>query len=467
MWGMPDLTSKAPEEKKVPDADLVDGFVQLIERGDKDMAVAAVLDLYPADAGQVLTHLSFEQAHTLFHWLPDEPAADVLAELDDDYRAELLETAPKERLTAMLDELETDDAADVLGDLPAEVVQEVLPTLKEAEDVHELMQYPEDTAGGIMGTEHVAVRLSNTVAEATEVVRDNAQAVAKIYAVFVVDEAEKLMGFVTLKRLLLSPAHALIKDIIKADVISVPSDLDQEEVGRIMERYDLVSLPVVDEQERLVGRITIDDVVDVIREEHEEDILRMSGVSGGEDPTHSVWEIVRGRLPWLMAGLAGAGLAAVVINTFEHAIKEATLLAAFIPIVMATAGNAGIQSSAIAVQGLATGDIWSSNIYKRLGKELGAAIVNGICVAFVLGLGIMVLSMTMGGIRDPKQLVATAALALVIVVVVAASVGATIPLLLERLKVDPAIATGPFITTSNDIMGILVFFLLADWLYLT
>lgn len=463
---MADREYTLPEEKKIPDAELVDGFVKLIERGDQNMAVAAVLDLYPADAAQVLTHLHFELASKLFHWLPEEPAADVLAELDDDYRAELLEKAPRERLTGLLDELDTDDAADVLLDLPEKVAQEVLPTLKEAEDVEELLQYPEDTAGGIMGTEYVAVSLDSTVEQATEAVRAKAEIVEKIYAVYLTDDTGCLKGFVTLKRLLLSPANFRMADIVKSDVISVPTSHDQEEVGRIMERYNLISLPVVDEEERLVGRITIDDVVEVIREEHEEDILRMSGVSGGEGPTDSVLEMVRGRLPWLLAGLVGAGLAAMVISFFEDAIREATMLAAFIPIVMATAGNAGIQSSAIAVQGLAVGEIWSSDISGRLAKELMAAVLNGVVVALALSVGIIALSLTIGGIRDPYQLALTASMALVAVIVLAASIGATIPLLLERLNVDPAIATGPFITTSNDIMGILVFFLLADHFYL-
>ena len=270
-----------------------------------------------------------------------------------------------------------------------------------------------------------------------------------------------------MKKLLLSRASAMIGDIMNEDVISVPTSMDQEDVARLMERYDLVAMPVVDPDGCLVGRITIDDIVDVIRDEAEEDIQRMSGVAGGEETTDSVLRISRGRLPWLLAGLAGASLAALVIISFEESLAAASILAGFIPIVMATAGNAGIQSSAIAVQGLASGDIWASDIKRRLGKELSVALLNGVASSIVLGLGILLLGVLFAErVGNPTQLAYTAATALLIVIVIATTIGAMTPLLLDKMGIDPAIATGPFITTSNDILGILVFFLLADWLYL-
>ena len=285
----------------------------------------------------------------------------------------------------------------------------------------------------------------------------------EIYAVFVADEDGRLVGTVSLKRLLLSMSDTPIEAIMEEDFVTVTTDVDQEEVARMMERYDLVSLPVVDAERRLVGRITIDDVVDVIREEAEEDIQLMSGLAGGEEPSDSVLRITRGRLPWLLVGMVGAGLSGMVIGAFEEALERAVVLATFIPVVMAMAGNAGIQSSAIAVQGLASGDVWTSDVLRRLGKELAVALINGIALALVLGVAILLLPLDT---TDPARLAMTAAVSLLIVIMMAACIGATVPLLLHRFGIDPAIATGPFITTSNDILGLAVFFLLATLIYL-
>lgn len=446
------------------DVEFVENLRQLLRSGERGMVLNLAAELYPADLARLFTHLPYDETLQLFRWLPSEPAADVLAELDDDFRTELLEDTKPGRLTALLDELDTDDATDILGDLPEEVVQQVLPQLEAAADLEALLGYDEESAGGIMGTEYVAVPDTWTVAEATEEVRRNAETVEAVFAVFVVDEERRLRGIVSLKDLLLKPSSAIMGDIMREDFISVPTDMDQEEVARIMERYDLVSLPVIDALGVLVGRITIDDVVDVIREEAEEDIQRMSGVAGGEEATDSIARIIKGRLPWLIAGLVGASLAASVIVSFEDALAQTAILAAFIPIVMATAGNAGIQSSAIAVQGLASGDVWDSDIVRRLGKELIVALGNGVAVAVVLGVMILGFSF-LKPFDAPIQLAYTAGLALLLVIILATTIGATTPLLLHRLNIDPALATGPFITTSNDILGILIFFMLAELLY--
>lgn len=449
------------------DSELVSDISTLIESGQQAMVLNILADLHPADLAIIVSHINKDLARQVLHWLPVETAAEVLAELDDDYRAELADAIPNERLTAMIDELDTDDAVDVLADLPHELAHQIIPELEDAEDVKELLAYEEESAGGLMATEFVSVLRNQTVAQATEVVRTHADEIREIFAVFVIDDLDRLVGIVTMKKLLLSPAHVLISDIMKEDIISVPTSMDQEEVARLMERYDLVTMPVVDLDGCLVGRITIDDIVDVIRDEAEEDIQRMSGVAGGEEATDSILRITRGRLPWLLVGLAGASLAALVIISFEESLAAASILAGFIPIVMATAGNAGIQSSAIAVQGLASGDVWASDITRRLGKEFSVAMLNGLAASIVLGLAILVL----GGVfaerlGDPVKLAYTASLALLIVIVIATTIGAMTPLLLDKMNIDPAIATGPFITTSNDILGILVFFLLADWLYL-
>lgn len=444
------------------DEQLVADISALLDSGEQGMVLNLVADLYPADLARLLSHLPLGEAKQLYHWFTPEQAADVLNELDSSFRAELLEEVTHARLIEVIDELDTDDAADVLADLDDAVAFEVLPQLEDAEDVRELLGYGEETAGGIMATEYVAVPQAWTVAEATEEVRRNAETVEEIFAVFVTDDAGKLVGVVTLKRLLLSPADVVVRDIMKSDVISVTTEIDQEEVARLIRRYDLVSMPVVNALGHLVGRITIDDIVDVIIEEAEEDIQKMSGISGDEEPTDSVLRITRGRLPWLLVGLAGAGLAGLVIGRFEHALEQAGILAAFIPIVMAMAGNAGIQSSAIIVQGLASGDVWASDMYRRLSKEIAVALINGLVLAVVLGGVVFLLPLD----ANTQRLALTAGLSLLLVILLATCIGTIIPLVLNRFGIDPALATGPFITTSNDIIGLAVFFLLATVIYL-
>ena len=452
------------------DAELVDDISALVDSGQKAMVLNLITDLHPADLAQLITHLPNGDAKQLFAWLPSEQGGDLLAELDSVFRGELLEEVLPGRVTQLLVELDTDDVADIVADLPEEVAEEVLPLLDDAEDVRTLLSYDEESAGGIMGREYVSAMGSWTVKEVIEEVRRLAESIDQIYVVYIVNESRRLEGFVTLKQLLLASRSIHAYEIMRTDLVSVPVDLDQEEVARIMERYDLVALPVVNQEKKLVGRITIDDIVDVIREEAEEDIQLMSGVTGGEEPTDSVLRITRGRLPWLLVGLVGAGLSGFVIGGFEQALEEAVILAAFIPIMMATAGNVGIQSSAIVVQGLASGDVWSSDVMQRLGKETTVALINGIALSVVLALAVMalpLLSSQIDAVIDSATLLAlTAGLSLLAVIILATVIGTTVPLFLHRSGIDPAIATGPFITTSNDIIGLTVYFLIATFIYL-
>jgi len=447
-------------------ADFVDMIAGLAEAGRREDVRQRLRDLHPADVAGLLIHLSFDTAKPVFHWLPPEQAGEVLSELDDHYRARLLVGAAPEDLVPLLDELDTDDAADVLADLPAAVAGQVLPDLEDSAEVEKLLHYEEETAGGLMATELVTLSRAWTVNRATQELRRAAEMIGDALDVYVVDERRRLEGSVSLKTLLLAAPDAAIGDLMDREVLSVPAEVDQEEVARLMERYDLVTLPVVDGAQHLLGHITIDDVVDVIREEAEEDIQLMSGVTGGEEPTDSVWRMVGGRLPWLLGGLVGAGLAAMVVGSFEAALQQAVVLAGFIPIVMATAGNVGIQSSSVAVQGLAAGDVWAGDIATRLGKELLVAMINGVAAAVVVGLCILALS-TVAEIHAPERLALTGGLSLIAVVILAALIGATVPLLLHRFGVDPALATGPFITTSNDILSVLIFFTMATALYLS
>ena len=421
--------------------------------------------LHPADAAVLLSHLSPAEAKKALHWLPPERGGEVLAELDDHFRARLLEGDDSDRISALLEDLDSDDVADVLADLPEKTAQQVLPKLEDAQEVGQLLGYGEETAGGIMAAEYFAVLRSWSVQQVIEEMRRRVHELPDLLEVFITDETGRLEGTASLKSLLLSAPDDLIGDVMRLEVVSVPTHEDQEAVARIMERYDLLVLPVVDGQGHLMGQITIDDVVDVIREEAEEDIQLMGGLSGDEQPTDSVWQMVKSRLPWLLGGLGGAGLAALVVGSFDEALQQAVILAGFIPIIMATAGNVGIQSSAVAVQGLASGDILGGDIRRRLGKEMTVAMINGIAAAAVIALVILALS-SVASIHEPARLALTAGLALVTVILMAAVIGATVPLILHRLGIDPALATGPFITTSNDILGVLIFFQLATVLYL-
>jgi len=443
------------------DAAVVDDVTVLIANGQRGMVLNLVADLYPADIALVLRHLPFEEARRMFRWLPAELAGDTVAELDDTFRASLLEGLPQPNLTELLDALDTDDAADVLADLPEEVALDLLPTLEDTDDLTELLDYGEETAGGLMAREFVSIRPEWTFAEATEQVRRSSEEVDEMYTAYVTEEDGTLVGLLSLKQLLLSPADALVRDVMDAEFISVTTDVDQEEVGRIVQRYDLVSLPVLDNAGHLMGRITIDDVVDVIRDEAEEDIQIMSGLTGDEGTSDTIFRISRGRLPWLVIGLIGSGLSGSVITSFEGALQQAVVLATFIPIVTAMGGNAAVQSAAIAVQGLSSGELWVDDIFKRVGKEIAVAMVNGAVVAALLCTAVAVFDL-----GDPGLLVATLGLTMLTISVMATTNGALIPFILTRFGVDPASAMGPFVTTLNDILGLTVYFLIASYIYL-
>jgi len=443
------------------DESVVEDLVTLLTEGQRGMVLNLVADLYPADVALLLHHLPTQEAKQLFRWLPPELASATLTELEDVYRAELLDDLSSTAVTDLLDALDTDDAVDVLADLPDELALELLPDLKDTEDLADLLEYGEETAGGLMAREYVAVRPNWTLREATEEVRRHADEVDEIYTAYVVDDDGLLVGVVSLKQLLLSSAGVPVRDIMKTDFFSVSVDVDQEEVGQIVQRYDLLSVPVVDEGGRLLGRITIDDVVDVIRDEADEDIQLMSGLTGEEETVDTAVQVSRGRLPWLVVGLVGSGLSGAVIGSFEATLQQAVVLATFIPIVTAMGGNAAVQSAAIAVQGLGSGELWLSDAFRRLGKEILVALLNGAVVATLLCGTVAAL-----GMGDVTSLVATLGLTMLCVSLVATTNGALIPFLLTWLGIDPASAMGPFVTTLNDIIGLAIYFLIATALYL-
>ena len=363
-FALADLSPDAPRPAFAAEVDeeLVDNVAALIEDGQQGMVLNLTADLHPADLARLLAHLDPDEARTLFGWLPNEAAGAVLPELETARRSDLLDELGVAALAGLIDEISTDDAADVLGDMSDELAARVLPQLEDAAEVRHLMGYADDTAGGLMDARYVAVPEGATVDEATEIVRGCAEEVDPVYVVFVTDEARRFLGTVSLMRLLLARGAAPVRELMQTDAVSVTADVDQEEVARIMERYDLAALPVLTPDGRLLGRITIDDVVDVIREEAEEDLQRASGITGEEEVSSTVFQISKGRLVWLLLGLVGAFASGLVIKGFEGSLERATVLAVFIPVVMAMAGNAGIQSSAISVQGLVSGDIWGSDL---------------------------------------------------------------------------------------------------------
>ena len=468
--GQPDSTpSRSPAVPEGPphsgllevDESFVDDIVTLLSEGQRGMVLNLVADLYPADIALLIRHLPKAEAGRLFRWLPPGLGSDTLAEMEDAVRSRLLSGLAPETLIDLIDALDTDDAADVLADLSDEVALQVLPDLEDAADLTELLEYGEETAGGIMAREYVAIPPDWTLREATEEVRRNAAEVDELYTAYVVDDDGTLLGTISLKQLLLSAGSVKVRDIMDPDFISVAPEVDQEEVARVVQRYDLVSVPVVDEAGRMRGRITIDDVVDVIRDEAEEDIQLMSGLTGREETVDTAVQVSRGRLPWLIIGLVGSGLSGTVIGAFEATLQQAVVLATFIPIVTAMGGNAAVQSAAIAVQGLGSGELWLSDAFRRIGKEMLVALLNGIVVAALLCGTVAAL-----GMGNVTALVTTLGLTMLAVSLVATTNGALIPFLLTGLGIDPASAMGPFVTTLNDILGLAIYFLIATGLYL-
>jgi magnesium transporter len=364
----------------------------------------------------------------------------------------ILDELDNQAISEIVQELDSDDAADLVGDLPAERAQQIIESVEDevSEELEKLLPYPEDTAGGIMALEFVAVRADATVQEAIETIRENREEVENVYYLFVVDDFNRLVGVVSLKDLVLEPPERKMNEIMNPEVISVDLHRDQEEVYHLVKKYDLVSIPVVDDHNRLIGRITHDDIIDVIEEEADEDISLMAGVIHQEIAEESSIKISRARLPWLIAGLFGGIVAALVINQFESSLEKILALSFFFPVIMAMGGNTGTQAATVAVRGLATGDISLVHIGKRLWMEMKVALLNGVICGILLGLivGVWLYDYGLGII---------VAVSLVLIILNSGFIGAAVPLVLKRLNIDPALATGPFVTTTNDIFSLLIY----------
>jgi magnesium transporter len=433
-----------------------------IDQENTGAALRLIEDLHSADIATIYTRLDNDQGKYLFTLLDDERAADVLIELDNDDRKRVLKSLPSTRIASQLiDNMDTDDAADVLGELSNEFKDELLSQMSDVEhagDIVDLLSYDEDTAGGLMAKELIKVNENWNVITSIREMRKQAEEVDEVYFVYVVDDHDMLKGTLSLKKLLLSSRHSYIKDLLNADVIYVRTDTPSEEVSNIMHKYDLVALPVVDQLGRLAGRITIDDVVDVIREEAERDYQLIAGISEDVESYDKVWILTRARLPWLLVGLSGGIIVSQLIGLFETDLGIYPEMAFFMPLIAATAGNVGVQSSSIVVQGLANQSIQLSKTASRLLKEFSVALLNGITLsALMLTYNLLV--------DSSLALTLTVSSALFSVILFASLFGTMVPLLLDRFKIDPALATGPFITTSNDLMGLLIYFSIGRLFY--
>ncbi|MCG8701543.1 MAG: magnesium transporter [Bacteroidales bacterium] len=441
--------------------EFVDELRELIKIEGSKAILNLVEDLHPADLAEVFEILSLEEARYIYLIIDKELAADTLTELEENDREKLLNSLPSETIAKdIIDKMESDDAADLIGELPENKKAEILKSIDDVDqaiDIVDLLNYDEDTAGGLMAKELIQVNINWDMVTCIKEMRIQAEEVDELYYVYVVDDDGMLLGTVSLKRLMLARSNAKIKNIYDSDIISVGTDMDSEEVAKIMEKYDLVALPVVDPIGRLIGRITIDDVVDVIKEEAEKDYQLASGITADVESSDSVFTLLKARVPWLFIGLLGGVFAAFVLEGYEEGLKQYSTLYKFIPLIIAMGGNVGVQSSSIVVQGLANKSIDLDSTFKKILKELSIAFMVGLMFAVL----IFIFNFFINPEDNPIYITLSISVALFTVMSFASIFGTFTPMLLNKLKIDPAIATGPFITTANDILGIILYMLIS------
>jgi magnesium transporter len=417
-----------------------------------------VNEIHFADMAEIINELSEDQGIYLIKLFDSEKTSEILTELDEDVREKILEGLSVKEIADEIEELDSDDAADILAELSEERKEEVISKISNdnlADDLKELLSYNEDSAGGLMAKELVKANENWSVLKCLSEIKKQGEKVTRVHSIYVVDNKEKLIGRLSLKDLITSPSKSKIKNIYIPKVDSVNVLEKGEDVAKIMSKYDLEAIPVVDDKTHLVGRITIDDIVDFIKEEAEEDYLIAAGIQGDVEADDSIFELTKARLPWLFLGLVGGLGSVFILEGFEEFMNNPSYKALFFftPLIAAMAGNVGVQSSAIIVQGLAN-DVVKGSLLNRLIKELGLSLINGV----ILGLLTIVFGQV---INQPIELSLVISLSMLCVIVVAALIGTSIPIILEKRGIDPAIATGPFITTSNDIFGIFLFFYIA------
>ena len=438
------------------DDELMDDLEDLV-RSRSDFLILNILqDLYPADIANIINRVDTSEAEYFFKLIPMETASEVILELDETHREHLLQTMSQPRLTELVGEMESDDAADIVAELSEEKAEEVLETMnvEDSSEVQELLRYDENTAGGIMAKEVAVVNARDTVKQAIRVVRKMAKEHKNIHTVYVVDENGVLLGAVPLQDLLVNTPNRRMYKLMNAEVISVTTDVDQEQVAQIFKKYDIVSLPVTDKAGKLLGRITVDDVVDVMEEEHEEDVARMVGSDADELERHSPAKIALLRLPWVLTTLSIEFLAGVVIHFFDATLSKIILLASFMPIISAISGNTGLQSAAIIVRGLATGHVDLNRWWKPIVRQFQTTLIIGSACGVVIG--------AIGAVWHGGALFGlVVGFSMFISVNISGFVGTSVPMISKRLGFDPAITAGPFETAFQDVVGITIFLTIA------
>ena len=442
-----------------PTKEYIDNLKKIIEEKDDAKARALLQDLYPADIAELYQDLNLQEAIYLDLLMDGEKAADVLMELDEEDRHKLLRELPNELIAKrFVDNMETDDAVDLMRELDEDQQEEILSHIEDVEqagDIVDLLKYDEDTAGGLMGTEMIVVNENWSMPKCIDEMRKQAEEMAEIYYVYVVDNEERLKGVLPLQKLITNPSVSKIRHVMKKDPIAVRDSDSIEEVTETIEKYDLVALPVIDSIGRLVGRITIDDVMDEVREQHERDYQLASGISQDVETSDNIFTQTAARLPWLLIGMIGGLSNSVILGGFEANLATNPKMALFIPLIGGTGGNVGIQSSAIVVQGLANNSLKEGEIFPQIMKEGIVSIIN----ASIISLVVFIYNFLMLG---DKAITISVSLSLFTVVMFASIFGTVVPLLLDKMKIDPALATGPFITISNDIIGMLIYMFIAS-----
>jgi len=441
-------------------SDLIEEIKNLISANNTNELKAKLKDIHYADIAELIDNLNIEEATYLIKLLESDTSADALAEIDDEKREKILEKLSPKEIAEELNELDTDDAVDIISELPEERKERVISEIeddKHIEDIRELLTYDENTAGGLMAKELVKVNEDLSVLKCLNEMRSQAENVSRVHSIYVVDSKNRLKGRLSLKDLITANSKAKVKDIFIPNVDYVFVNEENEEVARKMSKYDLEAIPVINSKKELLGRITIDDIVDVIKEEAEKDYQLAAGISNDVEPDDNIFNLVKARLPWLFLGLIGGLGSVFILEKFELIMEEPELrnLFFYTPLIAAMAGNVGVQSSAIIVQGLANNALKGS-LFNRLLKEIGLSLINGLALAFILVITgrlfeqDFIVSLTIGG-------------SMILVIIVAALVGTFVPIVLDKKGIDPAIATGPFITTCNDILGIFLFFYIAKF----
>ena len=438
--------------------ELINNISDLILKKNNKEIKNIVKNLHYADLAELVSELSFNDSIYLIKLIDSDKTSDVLTELDDDVREKILKELSEKEIAVEIKELDSDDAVDILSELPEEKKEKVISLIKDeniTENIRELLKYDEDSAGGLMAKELISVNENWSVLKCLREIRNQAKDITRVHSIYVLNKKEELIGRLSLKDLIMSPSKKKIKQIYIPKVDYVNVNDSGEDVVKLMTKYDLEAIPVVNDNRKLLGRITIDDIVDFIKDEAEEDYLLAAGVSNDVEADDSIFELSKARLPWLILGLLGGLGSVFILESFEEIMASESLRALFFytPLIAAMAGNVGVQSSAIVVQGLAN-DLIKGSVFRRLFKEVSLTILNGI----ILSLFIFIFGLV---INQPIEMSLTISASMICVIVVAALIGTAVPIILNKLDIDPAIATGPFITTGNDVIGILLFFYLA------